>query len=66
MKKGTAEVVSGISAIINIEHFTCLERMLLVTLYVLRFFTKLFKRLKGKVDKLVGLEDVIKETCLTC
>ena len=66
MKKGTAEVVSGISAIINIEHFRCLERMLLVTLYVLRFFTKLFKRLKGKVDKLVGVEDLIKETCLIC
>ena len=63
--KGTAEVVNGIGAIINIEKFSCLERMLRVTAYVLRFCTKLFERLKGKVDKLVGVEDMMKETCLT-
>ena len=30
-----------------------------------RFCSKLFKRLKGKVDKLIGVKDVMKETCLT-
>ena len=39
--------------------------MLRVTTFVLRFCTKLFERLKGKVDKLVGVEDVMKEKCLT-
>ena len=45
----------------NVERFRCLERMLRVTAYVLRCCTKL----KGKVDKLRGVEDVMKETCLT-
>ena len=63
--KGTVETVSGIGKIINVERFTCLKRMLRVMEYVLRFCTKLFKRLKGKVDKLVGVEDGMKETCLT-
>ena len=63
--KGTAEVVSGIGAIINVERFRCLENMLRVTAYVLRICTELFERLKGQVDKVVGVEDVMKETCLT-
>ena len=65
MMKGTVKVVSVINAINNVERFSCLERMLRVTTFVLRFCTKLFERLKGKVDKLVGVEDVMKETCLT-
>ena len=63
--KGTVETVSSIGKIINAERFSCLKRMLRVTAYVMRFCTKLFKRLKDKVDKLVGVEDVMKETCLT-
>ena len=63
--KGTIEVVSGIGAIINVEKFGCLERMLRVTAYVLRFCTKLFEKLKRKVDKLRGVGDVMKETCQT-
>ena len=63
--KGTVEVVSGIGAIINVKRFSCLERMLRVTAYVLRFCTKLFEKLKKKVDKLRGVGDVMKETCLT-
>ena len=39
--------------------------MLRITAYVLRLYTKLFKRFTGKVDKLLGLEGVMKETCLT-
>ena len=63
--KGTAEFVSGIGAIINVERFSCLERMLRVMAYILRFCSKLFKRLKGKVDKLIGVKNVMKGTCLT-
>ena len=63
--KGTVEVVSGIGAIINVKRFSCLERMLRVTAYVLRFCTKLFEKLKRKVDKLRGVGDVMKETCQT-
>ena len=63
--KGTVEVVSGIGAIINVKRFSCLERMLRVTAYVLRFCTKLFEKLKRKVDKLRDVGDVMKETCLT-
>ena len=63
--KGTAEFVSGIGAIINVGRFTCLERMLRVAAYVLRFCSKLFKRLKGKVDKLIGVKNVMKGTFLT-
>ena len=62
--KSTIEVFSGIGAIINVERFSCLDRMLRVTAYTLRFCTKLFERLKGKVDKLLGIKDVMKETCL--
>ena len=40
-----------IGAIIHVEPFSCLKR--------------LFERLKGKVDKLIGVEDVMKETYLT-
>ena len=63
--KGTIEVASGIGAIINVKRFSCLERMLRVTAYVLRFCTKLFEKLKKKVDKLRGVGNVMKETCLT-
>ena len=59
--KGTVEVISGIGAIINVEGFSCLERMLRVTAYVLKFCTKFFEGIKGKIDKLVGVEDVMKE-----
>ena len=61
MMKLTAAVVSTIGAIIN--RFRCLERMLRVTECVLRFCRRLFQRLKGKVDKLIGVENVMKETC---
>ena len=44
--KGTAEFVSGTGAIINVESFSCLERMLGVTAYILRFCSKLFKWLE--------------------
>lgn len=40
-----------IGAIIHVKPFSCLER--------------LFERLKGKVDKLIDVEDVTKETSLT-
>ena len=60
--KGTAEFVSGIGAIVNVERFSCLERMLRVTAYVWRFCSKLFKWLKGKVDKLIGVKNLMKET----
>ena len=60
--KSTAEFVSGIGAIINVERFSCLERMLRVTTYVWRFCSKLFKWLKGKVDKLIGVKNLMKET----
>ena len=63
--KGEAEVVSVNGAIINVERLSCLERMLRVTAYVLRFCSKLFESLTGNVDKIVGFEDVMKETCLT-
>ena len=63
--KGTIETVIGIGKIINVERFSCLKRMLRVTAYVLRFCTTLFKRLKDKADKLMGVEDVMKETYLT-
>ena len=60
--KGTAEFVSGVGAIINVERFSCLERMLRVTAYVLRFCSKLFKWLKRKVDKLIGVKILMEET----
>ena len=60
--KVTAEFTSGIHAIINIERFSCLERMLGVTAYVLRFCSKLFKWLKGKVDELIDIKNLMKET----
>ena len=60
--KSTAEFVSGTGAIINVERFSCLERMLRVTAYVWRFCSKLFKCLKGKVDKLIGVKNLMKET----
>ena len=63
--KGTVDVISGICAIINAERFSFLKRILQVTAYVLRFCTKLFERLKEKVDKSMVIEDVIQETCLT-
>ena len=50
--KGTAEFVSGIHAIINVERFSCLERMLGVTAFVL----------KGKVDELIDIKNLMKET----
>ena len=56
---------SGIDATTNVERFDCLEKMLRITAYVLRLCTKLFERFKGKVDKLLGLDGVMKETCLT-
>lgn len=62
--KGTAEIVSGIGAIINVERFSFLERMLRVTAHVWRFCAKLFKRLIGNANKLVRIKDVMKETCL--
>ena len=40
-----------IGAIIHVKPFSCLER--------------LFERLKEKVDKLIDVEDVTKETSLT-
>ena len=63
--KGTVDVISGICAIINAKRFSFLKRILQVTAYVLRFCTKLFERLKEKVDKSMVIEDVIQETCLT-
>ena len=63
--KGTVDVISGICAIINAERFSFLKRILRVTAYVLRFCTKLFERLREKVDESVIIEDVIQETCLT-
>ena len=60
--KGTAEFVSGIHAIINVERFSCLERMLGVMAYVLRFCSKLFKWLKRKVDELIDIKNLMKET----
>ena len=59
-----SEATSGIGAIIKVKSFRCLERMLRVTRYVLRFCTKLFERLKEKVYKLVDVDDVMKEKCL--
>ena len=48
-------------AIIDVERFDCLEKMLRLTAYILRLYMKLFERLKGKVDKLLGLEDAMKK-----
>ena len=62
--KGTVETVSSIGKVVNAERFRCLKRILRVTAYVMSFCTKLFKRLKVKVDKLVGVGDVMKETYL--
>ena len=48
-------------AIIDVERFDCLEKMPRLTAYIQRLCMKLFERLKGKIDKLLGLEDVMKK-----
>ena len=48
-------------AIIDVERFDCLEKMPRLTAYIQRLCMKLFERLKGKIDKLLGLEDEMKK-----
>ena len=62
---GLAEVVSAVGTIINVERFSYPETMLQETTCVLRFCRRLFGRLKRKIDKLIGVDDVMKETSLT-
>ena len=36
-----------------------------ITAYVLWFCSKLFKRLKEKIDKFIGVKNVMNKNCLT-